>query len=59
MSDSAIVAIVAGSPAPAGIDRIMLLIMKQKLRFPRTRGDRPMVRIPLVSIPKVPPHPRG
>jgi len=34
----------AGSPACAGIDRLMRSLRISRLRFPRVRGDRPLLR---------------
>ena len=48
-----------GSPAHAGIDRALIVLSVTRLRFPRTRGDRPRV-YPCARRPcRVPPHTRG
>ena len=48
-----------GSPAPAGIDPLEVMIANADLWFPRTRGDRPELALVDDAGPKVPPHPRG
>ena len=52
-----------GSPAHAGIDRLVTLATRLVgVRFPRTRGDRPNP-LPemdgIAQVPPVPPHTRG
>ena len=48
-----------GSPAHAGIDRIVMEPYTDTDRFPRTRGDRPALGVPALAADWVPPHTRG
>ena len=48
-----------GSPAHAGIDRLLWEIALVYGRFPRTRGDRPQAVRLLQWLDTVPPHTRG
>ena len=48
-----------GSPAHAGIDPWQLTFAANAVRFPRTRGDRPLCWVVLVMALVVPPHTRG
>ena len=48
-----------GSPAPAGIDLSSVAWARIALRFPRTRGDRPVACPFQCANHEVPPHPRG
>ena len=47
------------SPAHAGIDLSCITAIGGYPRFPRTRGDRPLMAMELVSIARFPPHTRG
>ena len=48
-----------GSPAHAGIDRVLLPILALPGGLPRTRGDRPVILIPAILANMAPPHTRG
>ena len=48
-----------GSPAHAGIDLAAAVAKSPPLRFPRTRGDRPLATAILSAYGAVPPHTRG
>ena len=48
-----------GSPALAGIDLLGVDTGSPTVRFPRTRGDRPIWRMDMPQIEPVPPHSRG
>ena len=48
-----------GSPAHAGIDPKDEVIGCARMRFPRTRGDRPIVTANIDIAAMVPPHTRG
>ena len=48
-----------GSPAPAGMVRIMPAHAAAPMRFPRTRGDGPQRDTGRTDAFEVPPHPRG
>ena len=48
-----------GSPAHAGIDPVGDVEQVYNLRFPRTRGDRPLCHRRKRAPGKVPPHTRG
>ena len=48
-----------GSPAHAGIDRMHWRTGRRWNWFPRTRGDRPMIRLLKAAGVLVPPHTRG
>ena len=47
------------SPVHAGIDRQLVAASRSRLRFPRTRGDRPHRRDTTSRVFGVPPHARG
>ena len=49
----------AGSPARAGIDPKETSATASILRFPRTRGDRPLQTVYVADADGVPPHARG
>ena len=49
----------AGSPAHAGIDRTDQREPDEPMGFPRTRGDRPYEGNVIVHVNEVPPHTRG
>ena len=48
-----------GSPAHAGIDPLSPALIAFTTRFPRTRGDRPIVCGTKIEYQLVPPHTRG
>ncbi len=48
-----------GSPAHAGIDRLIQHLKDAGLWLPRTRGDRPRWQVPAVRQRPAPPHTRG
>ena len=47
------------SPVHAGIDRQLVAASRSRLRFPRTRGDRPLPAGMGGDGTEVPPHARG
>ena len=47
------------SPVHAGIDRQLVAASRSRLRFPRTRGDRPTLHYRIARRYPVPPHARG
>ena len=51
--------VVLGSPAHAGIDLEDSASASYAIRFPRTRGDRPIAWAPILGPARVPPHTRG
>ncbi|GAM02313.1 hypothetical protein SP5_076_00950 [Sphingomonas parapaucimobilis NBRC 15100] len=48
-----------GSPAPAGMVPPKAAPLETSSRFPRTRGDGPVLQVQLQLFNLVPPHPRG
>ena len=48
-----------GSPAGAGIDRSRRKWRAARRRFPRRRGDRPLMALTLTVAQLVPPQARG
>ena len=55
----AVLADVAGFPAPAGMDLLQSTLGIWPLRIPRTRGDGPRSGGQTISLLKDSPHPRG